>query len=475
MAEVVLAATHEVALPPHEVYELFGARSGVSWLFDAQCDAVRTGAPVTLTLPPGSLGGERVQILGRITKAVPGRLVQIAHDHPWAGCIRVLIRPNKRGGSLVSVTGDLDQRGLDWVMRRRGWVIPDSADGTVHRVGLLTSKTGPGAVFTVASEYMAELALEEINEDGGLQGRRVELLVGDDQTNPSQAVSEARRLIDSGCRTIIAGVTSASFTAVADALATRGLPIIHPLLNEGGRGSEFVLRWGERPLNQVRAAADAVMKSAGGKRWYMIGNDYSWAHGAHYSGRRAISEAGAQVVGNHFVELGTADFSSVLERIEQSGADCVLSTLVGADEVAFERQTWDAGLRTRWETLSLVLEESARERIADAAAAGIWTAFGYFEGLDTPENATLVRRYRARYGAWAPPLSSLSESVYEACLLYAAAVRQGGGDPRSVASALRQSRARMPRGLVTSDGPHVMRQELRVARAVEGGFRVANG
>lgn len=472
---MLITATRELRHSPFEVFNLFGSGCGGSWLFDARCDVVRMGVPVGIRLPSDGLSTGSVDILGRFGRVVPGRLIEIVHDQPWSGRLKILIRPGPDGGSLVSVTGDVDQKGMDWLLRRRGWPVPSHVDAGVHRIGLLTSKSGPGAVFSVASEYMAELAVEEINADGGLDGRPVELIVGDDETNADQAAREARRLIAAGCRSIVASVTSASFGSAVDALSGTGRPVIHSLLNEGGAGAGDVLRWGERPFDQVRAAASTVMNSAAGKRWYMIGNDYRWAHGAHLAGERALAEAGATIVGNQFVPLGTEDFESTLAGIERSGADCVLSTLVGVDEVAFERQTWDQGFRSRWQTLSLVMEESARERIGDQASQGIWTALGYFEALDTPENIELVGRYRSRYGELAPPLSSLSESVYEAIVLYAAAVRQSRGDESTVTNMLRRSRGRMPRGTVRSEGPHRMRQDLYVARAESGGFRIQNG
>lgn len=475
MPGVTLAATREVKAAPDDVFSIFGSGASGSWLFDARCDAVRAGAPISMRLPSESLGDEPVHVLGRISRVVPERLIEIAHDKPWPGRLRILIRPNYPSGSLVTITGELDRAGLDWVMRRRGWVVAQPRDDSVHRIGLVTSKSGPGAVFSVASEYMAELAIEEINAEGGLAGNPVEVVVGDDATNPEQASLEARRLAAAGCRTVIAGVTSASFAGVASALAKTGCPVIHCLLNEGGGGSELTLRWGERPLDQVRSASRSVMTSCGGRRWYLIGNNYRWGHGAHAAGYRALDEACGQVVGNEFVELGHDDFGRVLEEIERSGADCVLSTLVGADEVAFERQVWEAGLRTRWATLSLAMEESTRERIGDDAATGIWTALGYFEGLDTTENKALLTRYRSKYGRWAPPLSSLSESVYEAIVLYAAAVRNGKGDGSGVAKALRETSMTMPRGPIESAGPHAMRQNVYVAQAVPGGFRIKTG
>ncbi|RRO17655.1 hypothetical protein EIL87_10315 [Saccharopolyspora rhizosphaerae] len=123
-----------------------------------------------------------------------GRLIEIAHDKPWPGRMRIRIRPNHPSGSLITITGELDRAGLDWVMRRRGWAVAQPRDDSVHRIGLVTSKTGPGAVFSIASEYMAELAVEEINADGGLAGHPVELVVGDDATDAEQASLEARRL-----------------------------------------------------------------------------------------------------------------------------------------------------------------------------------------------------------------------------------------------------------------------------------------
>lgn len=475
MADLVLTESHEVPLSSSEVFGLFGTPTGTSWLFDAHCDSLESGSPITLVLPQGCLGQEPLCVLGRIARVVPGKSIQIVHDQPWKGVLKVLIHPNPAGGCSVRVTANVDERGLAWVMQRRGWPVRPEEGESVHRIGLLTSKTGPAAVYAVASEYMAELAVEEINAEGGLDGKNVELVVADDGTHASQAAVEGRRLLMAGCRAVIAGTTSSSFAAVEGMLTDAGRPVIHAVMNEGGQDSEYVLRWGERPLNQVRAAASAVMRSAGGKRWYMIGNDYQWPHGAHRAGQRALAEVGAQVVGNQFVPIGTNDFTLVLEEIERSGADCVLSTLIGADEVAFERQTWAVGLRSQWETLSLVMEESTRERIGDDAARGIWATSGYFQGLQTAENQALLRRYRDRYGKWAPPLSSLTESVYEALLLYAAAVRCGSSDPSSVCRALREIGGRMPRGHVASLGPNILRQDLYLARAVDGGLEIVNG
>src|SRR5262249_41633349 len=148
-----------------------------------------------------------------------------------------------------------------------------------------------------------------------------------------------------------------------------------------------------------------------------------------------------------FVRLGTKDFEPVIDAITRSGADLILSTLVGADEVAFERQCLAMGLRARCRTLSLALDESTRERTGDSAAAGLWTAFGSSQQLPTAKNRAFLSRYRNTFGPWAPPVSTLSESTYSAVHLYAAAARQARqDDPGQVAAQLRWLRAIVPRG-----------------------------
>ena len=163
MPELVLAATKDLPQSAEEVFALFGARSGASWLFDVQCDSLRPGTPVTLTLPHGSLGETPVHLLGRIRRVVPNKLVEIVHDQPWPGLLQIRIRAHRTGGSSVSIVGHVDDRALRWVMQRRGWPLSTPCTGHTHRIGLLTSKIGSAAVYAIATEYLAQLAVEEIN------------------------------------------------------------------------------------------------------------------------------------------------------------------------------------------------------------------------------------------------------------------------------------------------------------------------
>lgn len=474
MAGLALSAEQWVDAPPAAVFGLFGSGAGAGWIFDAACDRISPGATVTMSAPLGGPVAGPVDVLGRISRVREPSRIEIRLDLPWRGRLRVLFDPGTGGGTRVRLIADLDDAGLRWLMRRRGFGVPDEPRGDDHPVGLLTSKSGPGSVFAAATENLAAMAVDEVNADGGIRRRSLRLVVGDDATDAETGAAEAWRLVRSGCRTILMTTTSATFARTSDALRGAGVLLVLTLMNEGGLGGDLRAQLGERPHSQLRAAVGPMMEHASGCCWFLAGNDYVWPHVVHTAARQVLAEHDAVVVGEGFAPLGTRDFTPLIERILVSGADVILSSFVGADLVGFERQCHVMGIRDHCRTLALALDEPTRERIGDVAAVGAWGVAGYFEQLPDTANAAFLRRYRNAYGRFAPPVSSISESAYEAVHLYAAAARRAGDDePRAVARELRRSRSTFPRGTVTVAGPETVQQRLFLAEAVPGGFRVS--
>ncbi|MDQ1205835.1 ABC transporter substrate-binding protein [Microbacterium sp. SORGH_AS_0862] len=464
MSGIVLTATRDVALTPEAVFETLG-----SWLFGASFERLEVGRPLTLTVPFGG-AASGFTIFGRIRRIVWGQSIVIEHSQPWRGTVRLRLTPLPIG-ARVTLSCDVDDAGVGWMVRRTG--IPSSAPESARgrRWGLLTTKSGSGAVFALGTENAALLAIDELNAAGA--GMENDLVVGDDGTDPAMAAVEAERLIAAGCRVIVAAVISASFTAVQQVAQRHGVLAVHSVLNEGGRPARSVLRLGERPADQLRAALTPLMRETGGSRCYIVGHTYSWSRSAARVARGMLADLGAGVAGEARLPLGHHDYAPVVERIRRSGADLVLSTLVGDDEVRFERSSHELGLRSTATTLSLVLDESTREHIGAEQSAGVWAAMGYFEASPSSVNQAFVARYRARFGAWAPPLSSLSESVYSTILLLERALAD---DPDATADAwaraVRQVRLETPRGLLTFGDGETYASTIRVAIAGQTGFHL---
>jgi urea transport system substrate-binding protein len=459
-----------------EVFDLIASVHG-GWLFAAECEHLRAGAVVRLSLPtlvanePPLSGTGRVVFVER-----PKRLI-IEQFAPWPARITCTVAAVKGKDSAglcrVRILCEVPEEALEWHLRRRGEGRVGECDANEQPIGLLISQSGPGNMFAGASENLARMAIEEINADGPPLGRRLRLVVADDATTPLVGAIAARALADQGCEAIIANGVSSVFRAAGAALKKRDALLVFSLTNEGGPPSDRRLWLGERPFAQLARALPTVMEAADGRRWFLVGNDYSWPAAVNRCAEAMVSDAGGSVAGTRMLPLGSRDFEPVIEAVERSGADCVLSTFVGADAAAFERQFYAAGLRKRCKTLSLSLDEATREHIGAHAGAGIWAVFGYFEGLDTPENREFLRRYRVRFGQWAPPPSSLSESVYETTHLLARAARRAGSwRPADLARAMRGSHFTGPRGEVTIAPDGEVRQDLYLAETVLEGYAV---
>ncbi|RPA19875.1 nitrile hydratase [Gordonia sp. OPL2] len=394
-------------------------------LLGAECATMIVGAAIALPLPVSDVAGRgsEITVLGRVMAIRPVQRVVIVHHQPWPGVLTV--RFHRDGsGTRVTLESQIDTEGIDWLARRRGFDSPAPPDPNTHRIGLLLSKSGSAAVFAQATQALAEMAVDEINADGGIRRKPVELRIGDDASQSWTGVAEASRLVREGCRAIFACVTSATFNAVVAARPSAGTLLVHTVLNEGGASRDNVVRLGERPTSQVRVGIPRLMADTGMYRWFFVGQRYSWSFGAHMSARGVVSESGGSVVGESYVDLGTTDFEPTLARIRRSGAELILTSLVGHDEVAFQRAFAATELRSTTKTFALVLDEATLQLIGADAAQGMRTAFGYFESLDTRTNRSLVRRYRERSGSsLVPPISSLTETTYEAILAYARANR----------------------------------------------------
>jgi ABC-type branched-subunit amino acid transport system substrate-binding protein len=462
MGNIVIAAEEFAAVAPPIVFDQFGRIGEGGWLFGAACDRVQLGAVVSLQAPLGA--GPSIEIFGRISDLRRPLGLVISHDQPWRGRIRLRFKP-AQGGTSIRLQAEIDEQGLEWMMRRLGLPVGHPA-ATGARIGVVTSLSGSGSLFAAAVGNVARLAVDEINADGGVSGRPIELLLADDATDPGTGVLEAHRLVRAGCDTIFLTTTSATYQAVSAALEGHDVLVVQSNMNEGGGESRLRIRLGERPHTQLAVAAEPLMRSAGGRRWFLAGNNYVWPRSVNAVARAVLPDRGAILVGERYAPLGTRDFTSIIEEIIARGADIVLNTFVGADGAAFERQCHAMGLRDRTVSLGPAMDEATLERIGERAAQGIFGVSGYFQHLQTESNGTFLQRYRATFGRWAPPLSTQSESLFEAIQVWATAVRRvGGTEPMRVADEIRLGRYEVPRGTIELGGAHTAEQQLYLATA----------
>ncbi|WP_219418560.1 substrate-binding domain-containing protein [Pseudonocardia nigra] len=339
-----------------------------------------------------------------------------------------------------------------------------AASQTSLDIALVIPRAGPAGIFGPSCELCAQLAVEELNAEGGVLGREARLVLVDGSRPPDQVAAELDGLVRS--RTVEAVVgwhLSALRQVLGPRLAAR-VPYVYTPLYEGGERARGVYLAGETPAVQLAPSLLWLSRELGLRRWAVVGNDYVWPRVSAAAARSYLRSSGAQLMEEVFVPLGTANFDAVLGRLERSDCEGVLLLLVGQDAVEFNRQFAAAGL-DRMTRLSPLMEENMLLATGAENTRGLWAAAGYFECLPTAASLDFNARFVRRFGLEAPALNSIGQSCYQGMSLLADLARRAGCLDVPALDAVAPSVSfEGARGRVRMRGRH-LQQDIYLARA----------
>lgn len=280
-------------------------------------------------------------------------------------------------------------------------------------VGVLIPKSGAMGLLGPSAWACARLACDMWNEQGGFDGRAVRLTLLDSSERAASLECQLRDLLDEKrLDALVALSNTAVCRKVADLVGAR-VPLIYTPLYEGDGLPSWVHAIGETPDRQLLPAIDWMSQRHRARRWYLLGNDYSWPRRTHQLAVARVKACGGEVVRERYVPLGERDYGQVVEDIVAARADIVLISLLAGDAVQMCREFERAGLGHKVLRLSVCVEENAVLGFGEAGSDGMYIAAGYFAALDSEVNGVFKERYRAQFGDRAPMLNSASQSVYE--------------------------------------------------------------
>ncbi|MCY3650698.1 MAG: substrate-binding protein [Acidimicrobiaceae bacterium] len=445
MGELVLNNELRLEACPSELFALFGqGDAAIGWLFGSEAPLLTPGALVRLALPLGGLA--RSPGTARVLSCQPNRRIDLMHETPWAGRVVCRFDPLDSGGTRLRVRVTIDDLEVARLGAELGlldgyetglWEVP---------LGLLISLSGPAGILGRSTANCAQLAVEEVNADGGVMGRAVRLVVGDDSTDPGVGAIAMRRLCRTpGLAAVIGMHSSATYAVTAPMAVAEGIPYLYTPTSEPTTEHPLLVRFGETPMDQLHRALPRMAAQTGGSRWFLAGNDYSWPRAVGATARAVIERMDGHIAGEGYLPLGSQNFEPLLAAIQRSGVDHVVSSFVGQDHVGFQRDFAAYGLRDSIRTFAPLMDDAVVEHLGESGE-GTWNALGYFVALDTSENRGFLRRYSDRFGSCSPPVSAAAEGVYEAIHTWARSCRAGGGvEPTALLSGLRRSTFNGPR------------------------------
>ncbi len=335
-------------------------------------------------------------------------------------------------------------------------ILPGGADKEPIKVGILFSLRGPMAASGAAAHDAAQLAIDELNKQGGLLGRPIDALHADGASNHQRFKEEAERFITQEHVSALFGTrASVNRKAVKEVVERHNHLLFYPMQFEGLEESPNIIYLGAAPNQQVFPALDYMLDEKGKRRLFLVGSDYIYPHAANKIIRGYIKSRfpDAQILDEMYVPYGGTEVREVIRAIQQKKPDLVLNTINGDANVAFFREFYEVGLRAgTTPVLSFSVTENDLISIGEAGV-GHYAAWSYFQSINRPENREFVRKFNERYTS-RRVISDPMETVYFGIHLWAQAVQAAGSaEPRAVLEAITKGRAlETPEGTVRIDG-----------------------
>jgi branched-chain amino acid transport system substrate-binding protein len=354
---------------------------------------------------------------------------------------------------------------------------PLPAQSGPFKIGMLAPLTGPFAQTGKDMVNGAELYLDEIGRQIG--GRKIELIVEDDEAQPATALNKSRKLVEQDKVHVLTGGQLASIGyALQPYIDAQKIPATYPVIASDDitqrKPAKWIVRTGWSTSQPMHPFADYVLKNTKYRKVAAIGMDYAFGYETIGGFQQVFEEGGGQIVQKIWTPLNTNDFAPFLAQIRRD-ADAVLALFVGRLALQFTKQYQEAGLKDKLPLLGggTTTDESALPQMGDEAI-GIITALHYSQALDNPVNQKFAKAFEAKAGKMA---SYYSEAAYTNARWIVEAAKLTGGkveDRDAMLAALRKVTLKdTPRGPLSIDDYNSVIQNVYI-RKVERKDRLQN-
>jgi branched-chain amino acid transport system substrate-binding protein len=299
------------------------------------------------------------------------------------------------------------------------------------KIGLLFSKTGTTSTIGTSQLHGALLAVDEVNEAGGVDGREIVPVIYDPESNPELYAVLAEKLISEDKVNVIFGCyMSSSRKTVIPVVEKWNKLLFYPTLYEGFEYSNNVIYTGAAP-NQNSVQLAEFMTSNFGARVYMVGSDYIYPYESNrIMADLVLQRQDSEKLGEQYVRLDATekDYVAILSDIRNQRPDFIFSTVVGDSTASFYRAYAEAGFDPKTMPIaSLTTSEAEVSQMGAGVAAGHFTASPYFQSIDSEINRRCLSRFRSRFGADSVP-NMCWEASYFQLHIFAKAMRRAGSD-----------------------------------------------
>ncbi len=353
---------------------------------------------------------------------------------------------------------------IKYVIRTEEHEINVSQESEMVKIGIIGDFSGPYSFLEINKKAAYEMAVEEINQSGGIRGKPVELLFRDDQSDIILSEEHARTLAEIDQVDVIMGaLLSPNREAIRGVVDQTKTLYFYNEHYEGGVADHYTFCMGQSPEHIIYPEVKYLLDKVG-KRFYLVVADYIWGILIAEGIKEFVKREGGELVGVEYIPLSKTNFRITIENILECSPDVLVYLGVGQNHNLFHSQWCEWG-RPDIPLMSpnCINECYLHKLYAPPVMQNTYFMTSFIEEMETEAAKTFRKNFRARYPAEVVPyLGSEAEVAYTSVYLYKEAVETADStETEAVIRALESDTVRFdgPGGtvIVRGDDHHVIR------------------
>ena len=272
------------------------------------------------------------------------------------------------------------------------------------KVGVLHSLSGTMAISEVSLRDVVQMAIEEINAKGGVNGKLIEPVIVDPASDWDLFAEKAKDLLlKEKVKAVFGCWTSVSRKSVLPVFEQNNGLLFYPVQYEGEECSKNIIYTVATPNQQLIPAAEYLMSSEGGgyKKFYLLGTDYVFPRTANKLLKAFLLAKGvpeANII-EEYTPFHHQDYQTIVSKIKKfagAGKACVLSTINGDSNVPFYKEFASQGLTSSFcPIMAFSVAEDELRSMDTEFLAGHLAAWNYYQSVDSESNKKFVSDFKA--------------------------------------------------------------------------------
>ena len=268
------------------------------------------------------------------------------------------------------------------------------------KVGLVSSKSG---VFAEQGEEVmraVKFAIEEANSKGGVDGRKVEVQEGDDESTPDAGRRVAEKMARDGHNLLIGAIPSSISLAIAQNL-DRWDAAYFVQASKSDKLTGDTCKPRSFRTNHSDAMDIAMInewaKNIKGNNFATLATDYVWGRDSAESFKKAVESQGKKVPLALYVPMGSKDFAPYIAQLKDAKVDAIWVAEIGRDQIAFLKQAQESKLIPGTSIIGHAMISNFVINATGKILEGVPGNLGYSPELDNPRNKDFVKSFKARF------------------------------------------------------------------------------